>query len=62
MDVRDITIKLTIEHEYGPDAQAALRHLLTDQWPDWVVGARVISGETRPATEEEAESMGWTES
>lgn len=59
--VREITIRLVVDDEDGPAMDSIDQCLLGDPWPDWLVGVETVSEEARDATDEEAESMGWTD-
>ena len=62
MDVKDLTVTFTLEADM--DAYAFLDHILLSDgrnWPDCLVGTRIVVDDIRLATSEEIEQMGYEE-
>jgi len=62
MDVKDLTVTFTLEADM--DAYAFLDHILLSDgrnWPDCLVGTRIVVDAIRLATSEEIEQMGYEE-
>lgn len=61
VQVREITIRLVVDAEDGPAMDSIGEFIATEQYPDWLVSVETVDEETRDATDEEAESMGWAD-